>query len=122
MSRIRSTRNAVELLPLPPLLLQILLTLAGGEHHGYAIRREIRERTGGMLDPGAGSLYGAIEKLLSENAIEESDERPDRQLDDQRRRYYRLTEFGRRVAIAEVERLRELVRFAHGKLAQKGAV
>jgi len=122
MSRIRPRREAAELLPLSPLLLQILLTLAAGKHHGYAIRREIRERTGGMLDPGAGSLYGAIEKLLSEGAIEESDERPDRHLDDQRRRYYRLTQFGRRVAIAEVERLRELVRFANGKFAQKGAV
>lgn len=121
MPRIPSVRDANKLLPLSPLLLQILLTLTASEHHGYAIRREIRERTGGMLDPGAGSLYGAIEKLLREGAIEESDERPDKHLDDQRRRYYRLTEFGRRVAIAEVERLRELVRFAQGKLAPKGA-
>ena len=75
-----------------------------------------------MLDPGAGSLYGAIEKLMSEGAIEESDERPDPHLDDERRRYYRLTEFGRRVAVAEVERLREVVRFAQGKLVPKAAL
>jgi len=121
MARGRFNRDAAELLPLSPLLLQILLALIDGERHGYAIRREIRERTSGMLDPGAGSLYGAIEKLLSQGAIEESDERPDPRLDDERRRYYRLTEFGRRVAVSEVERLRELVRFAHTKLAPKGA-
>ena len=86
-----------------------------------AILREIRNRTNRALDPGAGSLYGAIQKLLSEGAIEESLARPAPHLDDRRRRYYRITELGRRVASNEVERLREVVRFAHGKLAAKTA-
>jgi len=121
MPRFRSDPETPELHPLSPLLLQILVTLADGERHGYAILREIRNRTDRALDPGAGSLYGAIQKLLSEGAIEESLARPSPHLDDRRRRYYRITELGRRVASKEVQRLREVVRFAHGKLAAKTA-
>ena len=76
MPRGRSQHANTELLPLSPLLLQILVTLADGERHGYAILREIRSRTNAALDPGAGSLYGAIQKLLTEGAIEECSERP----------------------------------------------
>jgi DNA-binding PadR family transcriptional regulator len=95
------------------------VTLADGERHGYAILREIRSRTNAALDPGAGSLYGAIQKLLTEGAIEECRERPHPHLDDKRRRYYRITDFGRRIATEEVERLREVVRFAHPKFPSK---
>lgn len=111
----RSERVSTDLHPLSPLLLHILLTLADGERHGYAILREIRSRTNASLDPGAGSLYLAIRKLLSEGAIEESSRRPDPHLDDKRRRYYRITDHGRRIATEEVERLREVIRFAHPK-------
>ena len=122
MARTRSDSDTSELHPLSPLLLQILVTLAGGERHGYAILREIRNRGNPALDPGAGSLYGAIQRLLNEGAIEECRERPDPHLDDKRRRYYRITDFGRRLAADEIERLREFVRFAHGKLASKSVM
>ena len=119
MPRGRSQHANTELLPLSPLLLQILVTLADGERHGYAILREIRSRTNAALDPGAGSLYGAIQKLLTEGAIEECSQRPHPHLDDKRRRYYRITDLGRRIATEEVERLREVVRFAHPKFPSK---
>jgi len=122
MARGRSEHANTELHPLSPLLLQILVTLADGERHGYAILREIRSRTNAALDPGAGSLYAAIQKLLNEGAIEESSERPDPRLDDKRRRYYRITELGRRIATEEVERLREVVRFADPKFPSKDLV
>jgi DNA-binding PadR family transcriptional regulator len=122
MPRGRSEHANTELHPLPPLFLQILVTLADGERHGYAILREIRSRANVALDPGAGSLYGAIQKLLNEGAIEECSERPDPRLDDKRRRYYRITEFGRRIATEEVERLREVVRFADPKFPSKNLV
>jgi DNA-binding PadR family transcriptional regulator len=103
--------------PLPPLLLQILLTLADGERHGYAILREIRSGKKVVAVPGAGSLYGAIQKLLNEGAIVESRDRPDPHLDDKRRRYYRITDLGLRLAAEEVERLREVVQSASTKLS-----
>jgi DNA-binding PadR family transcriptional regulator len=110
-----------ELLPLSPPLLHILVTLADGERHGYAILREIRSRThtNAARDPGAGSISATIRKLLSEGAIEECRERPAPHLEDNRRRYYRLTDLGRRIATEEVERLHEVVRFAHRKFPSK---
>jgi len=119
MPRVRSEHANTELQPLSPLLLQILITLADGERHGYAIMREIRSRTIAALEPKAGSLYLAIRKLLSEGAIEECSERPDPRLDDKRRRYYRITDLGRRMATEEVGRLREVIRFAHAKFPSK---
>ena len=97
-------------------MLHILVTLADSERHGYAILREIRGRTNAALNPKAGSFYLAIRKLLSEGAIEESSERPDPHLDDKRRRYYRITDLGRRVAAEEVERLCEVIRFIRPSL------
>ena len=105
-----TTRRPEHHLPLPPTTLQILLALADGECHGYGIKKDIARRTDGKLRLGPGSLYGAIKKMLEQGLIEESDERPDFRLDDERRRYYRLTRFGRQVAQAELERLRRLVR------------
>jgi DNA-binding PadR family transcriptional regulator len=90
----------------------ILLSLAEGERHGYVLKREIASRTGGWLMLGPGVLYGTIARMLDQGLIEESDERPDPHLDDERRRYYRLTPFGRRVAQAEASRMRELVKLA----------
>jgi DNA-binding PadR family transcriptional regulator len=98
--------------PLSPLLFHILLTLSDGERHGYALKREIARRTGGKLNPGPGVLYGSIGKMVDSGLIEESDERPDPHLDDERRRYYRITAFGRRVAQAEAIRMRDLVHLA----------
>jgi DNA-binding PadR family transcriptional regulator len=98
--------------PLSTAVFQILLCLAAGERHGYAIKREIEQRTGGKLKLGPGVLYGSINKLLEWGWIEESDERPDAHLDDERRRYYRLTATGREAAQAEAARMRELVDLA----------
>ncbi len=97
---------------LSPAIFHILLSLAGGERHGYAIKREISQRTAGKLKLGPGALYGSINKLLEKGWIEESDERPDAHLDDERRRYYRLTTLGRKAAQSEAARMRELVDLA----------
>src|SRR3984957_3768942 len=107
---------ADHVLPLPPVIFHILLSLGEGERHGYALRREIAQRTSGKLKVGPGVLYGAINKMLELGLIEESDERPDPHLDDERRRYYRITNLGRRVIQAEVARLRELVQLAQVRL------
>ena len=102
-------------LPLTPAVLEILLALAEGDLHGYAIMREVERRTGGETRLGPGTLYRSVGQLLDRGWIRETDERPDPNLDDERRRYYRLTDLGRRAAIAEVARLEGLVRTAHRK-------
>src|SRR5262245_18034426 len=91
-------------LPLTPAVFHILLTLADGEAHGYAMMREVTRRSAGSVRLGPGTLYGAIGRLLEDGIIEESEERPDPQMDDTRRRYYRLTKLGSRVLAAEPER------------------
>jgi DNA-binding PadR family transcriptional regulator len=108
-------RDPRGLLPLTPAVLQILLSLADEERHGYGIMREVEDRTGGGVRMGPGTLYGSIKRMLVDGLIEESDERPDPELDDSRRRYYRTTDFGRRVAGAEAARLESLVRSAREK-------
>jgi len=100
---------------LTPAAFHIMLVLAGGENHGYAIMREVTEHTNGKMRLGPGSLYGTIKRMLSDGWIEESDERPDPQMDDERRRYYRLTGIGRKLVQAEAERLEQLVNIARGK-------
>src|SRR5215212_6257820 len=110
-----------DLLPLAPAVFHILLSLAEGERHGYALKREIAKRTDGKLTLGAGALYGSISKLLAQGLIEESDERPDPHLDDERRRYYRITPLGRKVAHAEAARMRELVQLAALRLGREPA-
>jgi DNA-binding PadR family transcriptional regulator len=108
-------------LPLTSAVLNIMLALGNGELHGYGIMREVRERTGGETRLAPGTLYRSLGQMLERGLIEESGERPDPELDDERRRYYRLTEFGRRVAAAEVERLEGLVQAARSKgLAPRG--
>jgi DNA-binding PadR family transcriptional regulator len=98
--------------PLSPAFFHILLSLGEGERHGYALKREISLRTDGQLKLGPGVLYGSISKMLESGLIEESDDRPDPHLDDQRRRYYRITNYGRKVAQAEATRMRELAQLA----------
>lgn len=103
-------RDPGELLPLSPLHFHILIALTEGERHGYAIKKSIVDSSAGTLKPGAGSLYNAIKGLLAESVIEEAGERPDPHLDDERRRYYRITQYGQEVARAEVDRLGALLR------------
>jgi DNA-binding PadR family transcriptional regulator len=103
------------LLPLPVSEFQILLALADEERHGYAIRREVAERTDGDVRLGPGTLYGSIKRMVNSGLIAESDERPDPELDDERRRYYRITPLGRKVAAAEARRMERLVGIARAK-------
>jgi len=105
------------LLPLALPVFHMLLELTAGERHGYALKRAILQRTEGKLNLGSGALYGSINKMLEEGFIEESAERPDPHLDDERRRYYRITPLGQRVVEAETVRLRALVRLAESRLA-----
>lgn len=109
-------RPVKDFLPLAPIVFHILLSLGEGARHGYALKREVARRTDGRLNPGPGILYGSINKMLERGLIEESDERPAAHLDDERRRYYRITPLGRHVAQAEVVRMRQLVRLAEQTL------
>lgn len=111
----KAINDPPEPVPLPPAQLHILLALADGEKHGYAIMGEVERMTDGVVRMGPGTLYGAIKRMLNAGLIEETDERPDPELDDERRRYYRATGFGARVLSAEAERLAQLVRTAQAK-------
>jgi DNA-binding PadR family transcriptional regulator len=102
-------------LPLKPHWFHVLLSLADQEQHGYGIMQEVLERTDGRVRLWPATLYGTLKRLIDEDLIEESDERPAPELDDARRRYYRLTRLGRRVLAAESERLEDLVRVIHAK-------
>src|SRR5919201_664858 len=96
--------------PMP--VLHILVALADGERHGYAIMQDVAARTAGAVRLGPGTLYGSIKRMLHDGLIEELDDRPDAEHDDVRRRYYRITPLGRRVAIDEAARLARLLRQA----------
>jgi len=102
--------DAQRFIPLKTNWFHIMLSLASGEQHGYGIMQEVLNRTTGKLRLWPATLYGSIKRLIEADLIEESDERPAAELDDARRRYYRLTALGRRVLDAECERLQELVR------------
>lgn len=101
-------------LPLTPAVSHILLSLADGEKHGYAIMREVEEMTDGHITMGPGTLYGSIKRMLGAGLVEETDQRPDAE-DDERRRYYRLTGLGERVLSAEMARLEAMMRAAAAK-------
>jgi DNA-binding PadR family transcriptional regulator len=103
-----------ELLPLPPATLHILLAVADGERHGYAIIQDVEERTGGELRMSAGTLYRSVARMVEQGLIVEVNKRRSR-ADDERRRYYKLTPFGNAVARAEVRRLSQLVDMAHAR-------
>ena len=96
-------------LPLPASVMHIVVALAEGEKHGYAIMRDVADLSGGVVRMGSGTLYTAIKRMLDQGLIEETDERPDPAMDDQRRRYYRLTALGQRVGAAEHARLSALL-------------
>jgi DNA-binding PadR family transcriptional regulator len=110
-----TTSQVDKALPLTPAVFHILLALADGERHGYGIMLEVEAMTEGRVEMGPGTLYGTIKRTIKAGLIVESDDRPDPELDDERRRYYRLTAFGRRVLAAEVERLTALVDIAQSK-------
>ncbi len=100
--------------PLTPAVFHILLALADGEKHGYGIMQEVSARTNGKV-LGPGTLYGTIKRMLADSLIKEAGERNDPELNDERRRYYGITGKGRKVAVAEAERLQGLVRVAQAK-------
>ena len=100
------------LLPLPPATFHILLAVAQHDRHGYAIMQDVEERTNGELLLSAGTLYRSIQRMLEQGLIVETRERPAPDLDDERRRYYRMTPFGEAVARAELRRIEGLVRIA----------
>jgi DNA-binding PadR family transcriptional regulator len=107
--------NLGDTCPLPPAVLDIMLALDNEELHGYAIKQEIGRRTKGKRRLAPGTLYRSLKQMQKRGLLEESEERPEPGLDDERRRYYRLTDLGRRVALAEVERLEGLVRAGRSK-------
>jgi DNA-binding PadR family transcriptional regulator len=111
----RPPADPAQRLPLPPTELHILLALLDAERHGYGIKQEVAERTAGEVRLGPGTLYGAIKRMLAAGTIEESSRRPDPAEDDARRRYYRITSFGREVAAAEARRMEQLVGLARRK-------
>lgn len=111
------------MLPLTPVVFHMLLALADGEKHGYGIMKAVEEDTNGQMQIRVGSLYGSIQRMLTANLIEETDERPAPELDDERRRnYYRLTEFGRRVLQAETQRLAAALDVARDKRVLGGTL
>jgi DNA-binding PadR family transcriptional regulator len=101
-----------ELLPLPTAVFHILIALADRDRHGYSIMQDVAARTGGAVELSAGTLYSSIRRMLEQGLIEELTDSPDPTSTDERRRYYRLAKFGRRVAAAEVARLNALVQQA----------
>jgi DNA-binding PadR family transcriptional regulator len=109
------TTKSHDNLPLTPAVFHILLALMDQERHGYGIMKEVESQTQGEMLLRAGTLYQAIKRMLEMGLIEESAERPDPALDDERRRYYKLSGLGHKVASAEVERLRKLLQIARAK-------
>jgi DNA-binding PadR family transcriptional regulator len=117
-------RSPEDCLPLSPAVFHILLALADGERHGYAIMREVERSTDGNVRMGPGTLYGAVKKLLLNKLIEEVESVSGSERDDERRRYYRLTGWGTRVLNAELNRLRTILQLARGRklVAPRGAM
>ena len=107
-----STDNPGSFPPLSPAAFYILLALKDGDKHGYLILREVAERTGGQIKLLPGTLYNLLKRMLEDGWIEELDERPDPALDDERRRYYRLSGLGERVLSQEVHRMENLIQLA----------
>ncbi|HEX6976638.1 MAG TPA: PadR family transcriptional regulator [Vicinamibacterales bacterium] len=115
MSRNLHAPPVASFLPLTPAISHILLALADEDRHGYAIMQEVSRLTGGAARMGPGTLYGTIKRMLASGLIEEADERPDPALDDERRRYYRITRLGTRVLQAESARMAGLLATARAK-------
>jgi DNA-binding PadR family transcriptional regulator len=100
------------LIPLPPATFHILMAVAQEDRHGYGIIQDVTRRTNGELRLSAGTLYRSIQRMLEQGLIDETDDRPAPELDDERRRYYRISAFGAAVARAETHRMAQLVRMA----------
>jgi DNA-binding PadR family transcriptional regulator len=116
------TSPIVEPPPLKPAVLLLLVSLAAGDKHGYALRKDVASRSGGNVRLGPATLYRTLAALLEDGVIEESGRRPAPELDDERRRYYRLTDRGRRLLGAEVARLEKLAATARAVILQRGKV
>ena len=112
--------NPEALLPLSPASFHILVAVTDEEKHGYAIMQEVEQKTDGKVRLSPGTLYRTVKQLLDNRMIEESQNRPAAELDDERRRYYRLTIWGQRVLAAETARLANLVRLAQGHRLLEG--
>ncbi len=111
----RKPENPEFLLPLPAGTFHILMSLAEEDRHGYGIIQDVAARTGGALRLSAGTLYRSIQRMLEQGLLVEIQERPDPELDDERRRYYRITPLGRSAAKAETSRLSQLVKLARAR-------
>ena len=111
----RRTPDPHDFLPLTPAIAHILLALADQDRHGYAIMQEVDRLTDGVVRMGPGTLYGTIKRMIASRLLEEADERPDPDLDDERRRYYRATPLGTAVLAAEAERMAALLGAARAK-------
>jgi len=107
-----TTDDVDALLPLPPVTFHILVALADDERHGYAVMQDVAERTGGQLTLNPGTLYRSIQRMLEQGLIAEVSTRPAAKFDDERRRYYRVTPFGRTVAKAEARRIAQMLKLA----------
>jgi DNA-binding PadR family transcriptional regulator len=116
----RSVHDVERFLPLTPVVFEILIALAAGDQHGYSVMQEVERRSEGRIVLHPGTLYRALGRLLDTGFIEELDERPAPDLDDQRRRYYRLTPLGQAVARAEAERLASQVSAARARRLLRG--
>jgi DNA-binding PadR family transcriptional regulator len=116
----RDAEEPEDLLPLPNATFHILMSLADKDRHGYGIILDVAERTRGSLRLSAGTLYRSIQRMLEQGLLAETDERPAADMDDERRRYYRLTTFGRDVAEAEAGRLSNLVKLARARGLARG--
>jgi DNA-binding PadR family transcriptional regulator len=107
--------DPADFLPLTPAIAHILLALADQDRHGYAIMQEVQRITSGVVRMGPGTLYGTLKRAIAAGLLEEADERPDPEMDDERRRYYRATPLGRAVLAAETTRMADLVSAARAK-------
>ena len=107
--------EAESLLPLPAAAFHILVALADEDRHGYAVIKDVAARTGGTLKLSAGTLYRSVDRMVQQGLIREISSRPAKDMDDQRRRYYRITPFGREVAMAEARRLAQMLDLARAK-------
>lgn len=116
-----TTHDAQAVIPLTPAVFNILLALVDSEKHGYAIMQDVEANTRGQVKMGPGTLYGSIRRMLTAGLIEESDERPDPELDDQRRRYYRLTDLGGHVLRLESRRLLDQISLVRLKGVLEGS-
>lgn len=117
--RSKSARDDLSL-PLKPAVFLLLVSLAAGEKHGYALRKDVATRSGGDVRLGPATLYRTLAQMLEQGSIDESGRRPAPELDDERRRYYRLTDRGRRLLDAEVTRLEQLAASARAVILQRG--